>query len=352
MTFFKHVTVLSGVGVGGGSSGVCKHPAHPIGAHFFGANLVPFGPLGARTGPPLSDGPQDARGCAQPAAHVRRRCHFPGGRRRWPKGYLWPHHGGGVFWATGRHRVPDPYFEGAGPPRTGCTSCGGCMLGCRVGAKNTLDKNYLYLAEQKGLVIAARNPGHLGRAGWRWPVTGWKPPRRHRWGRTRRRTLHAKQVVFRRRRARYGAPLIAPARGGSMASRSSRTGWGISCAPTPNRLVGVVSPNPRDMSRGLAIGSIMHTPENGSLEPVRYPAGSGLFSYIGPADGHRCNLAAAPCFRGDGVYAHALGVLCVHCSSAILPSSHSYLLYMRAMEGHLRMQLGRDPYIPAFSAEW
>lgn len=41
----------------------------------------------------------------------------------------------------------DPYFGGIGPERTGCTECGSCMTGCRVGAKNTLVKNYLYLAE-------------------------------------------------------------------------------------------------------------------------------------------------------------------------------------------------------------
>ena len=43
---------------------------------------------------------------------------------------------------------PDPFFGGEGPPRTTCTGCGGCMMGCRYGAKNTLDLNYLYLAEE------------------------------------------------------------------------------------------------------------------------------------------------------------------------------------------------------------
>ena len=46
--------------------------------------------------------------------------------------------------------VPDPYFGGVGPARTGCTECGNCMVGCRVGAKNTLIKNYLALAESLG----------------------------------------------------------------------------------------------------------------------------------------------------------------------------------------------------------
>ena len=47
--------------------------------------------------------------------------------------------------------VPDPYFGGEGPERTGCVRCGSCMIGCRYGAKNTLVKNYLWFAEQLGV---------------------------------------------------------------------------------------------------------------------------------------------------------------------------------------------------------
>ncbi len=49
--------------------------------------------------------------------------------------------------------IPDPYFNGHGPARTTCTFCGACMVGCRQGAKNTLDKNYLYFAEKFGAEI-------------------------------------------------------------------------------------------------------------------------------------------------------------------------------------------------------
>ncbi len=59
----------------------------------------------------------------------------------------------GVFFGQPNVTVPDPYFDGAGPERTGCTLCGGCMVGCRFGAKNTLDQNYLYFAEQWGTKI-------------------------------------------------------------------------------------------------------------------------------------------------------------------------------------------------------
>jgi cholesterol oxidase len=59
----------------------------------------------------------------------------------------------GIFFGEPDKTVPDPYFEGRGPERTGCTFCGSCMVGCPVGAKNTLDRNYLYLAEGHGTQI-------------------------------------------------------------------------------------------------------------------------------------------------------------------------------------------------------
>ncbi|WP_233196888.1 FAD-dependent oxidoreductase [Verrucosispora sp. ts21] len=59
----------------------------------------------------------------------------------------------GVFFGTPGHRVPDPYFGGAGPDRSGCTQCGDCLIGCRIGAKNRLDLNYLHLAERAGATV-------------------------------------------------------------------------------------------------------------------------------------------------------------------------------------------------------
>jgi len=61
----------------------------------------------------------------------------------------------GVFFGRPGEQVPDPYFGGEGPERTGCTFCGACMVGCREGAKNTLLKNYLWFAEKRGAEIHA-----------------------------------------------------------------------------------------------------------------------------------------------------------------------------------------------------
>lgn len=59
----------------------------------------------------------------------------------------------GVYFGEPGVTVPDPYFGGEGPERTGCTRCGACMVGCRFGAKNTLVKNYLWLAERRGATV-------------------------------------------------------------------------------------------------------------------------------------------------------------------------------------------------------
>ena len=59
----------------------------------------------------------------------------------------------GIFFGEPGKTVPDPYFDGEGPPRTGCTNCGRCMVGCPHGAKNSLVKNYLWLAERRGVDV-------------------------------------------------------------------------------------------------------------------------------------------------------------------------------------------------------
>lgn len=61
----------------------------------------------------------------------------------------------GIFFGEEGKEVADPYFGGEGPPRTGCTHCGGCLVGCRTNAKNSLMKNYLYFAEKFGAEVRA-----------------------------------------------------------------------------------------------------------------------------------------------------------------------------------------------------
>jgi cholesterol oxidase len=104
-----------------------------------------------------------------------------------------------VFFGEAGREVPDPYFDGEGPPRTGCVRCGSCMVGCRHGAKNTLVKNYLWFAERLGArVLSERHATEIrpigapdGSAGY--VVTS---VRSGAWLRRERRTMTARGVVI------------------------------------------------------------------------------------------------------------------------------------------------------------
>ncbi|MCZ6506736.1 MAG: GMC family oxidoreductase [Acidobacteria bacterium] len=151
LTLFEHVLVLHGAGVGGGSLVFANQLLTPRDEVFakpewgpgdWRAKLAPYYAearrmLGANPSPRIGRADEllrevglELRG--EDTFHVN---------------------DVGVFFGEAGKTVPDPYFGGAGPDRTGCTFCGACMIGCPVGAKNTLDRNYLYLAERLGVRI-------------------------------------------------------------------------------------------------------------------------------------------------------------------------------------------------------
>ena len=105
----------------------------------------------------------------------------------------------GVYLDNPEQTVPDPYFGGEGPDRTGCHRCGACMLGCRYGAKNTLPKNYLWFAEKLGVkVIADRQVKSIQPLGAADGSGGYRiiSERSGSWVRRRRRTMTAGGVII------------------------------------------------------------------------------------------------------------------------------------------------------------
>jgi cholesterol oxidase len=105
----------------------------------------------------------------------------------------------GVFFGEPDVEVPDPYFDGEGPARTGCTRCGACMVGCRVGAKNTLVKNYLWFAEKAGAeILPEREVTDVRPLGAPDGADGYEVATEYpgAWLRKRRRRFTARGVVF------------------------------------------------------------------------------------------------------------------------------------------------------------
>jgi len=154
MTLFKDIFIFSGSAVGGGSAVYANtlyrakpeffnneqwsdledwqstlSPFYDVAEKMLGVNIVPY------------ENPSDGL-LKDIASHYGMEDTF----QRTPVA---------VFFGEEGVEIEDPYFDGQGPKRTGCTKCGACMVGCRVGAKNTLLKNYLWFAEKKNTEIHA-----------------------------------------------------------------------------------------------------------------------------------------------------------------------------------------------------
>jgi cholesterol oxidase len=186
----------------------------------------------------------------------------------------------GVYFGKPGERSEDPYFGGAGPARAGCTECGSCMTGCRVGAKNTLVKNYLYLAERGGAKVIPLTT-----------VTGLRPRRDgsfevdlRKTGTTSRHfthTLSAGQVVL--AAGTWGTQnLLHSMRDtGALPHLSGRLGE--LTRTNSEAIIGAgrskVDPE-HDYSRGVAITSSIHPDEITHIEPVRYGKGSNAMSLL------------------------------------------------------------------------
>ncbi|GCB46683.1 GMC family oxidoreductase N-terminal domain-containing protein [Streptomyces sp. NL15-2K] len=178
-------------------------------------------------------------------------------------------------------RVADPYFGGAGPARRACNECGECMTGCRHGAKNTLNENYLYLAEKAGAVVhplttvvSITDDSQGGYAIATLPTDD----RRKAKGRTfkaRRVVLAAgtygTQTLLHRMKAGGQLPYISD-RLGELTRTNSEALVG---AQTNNRRYRKVTGEKKvDFTRGVAITSSIHPDANTHIEPVRYGKGS------------------------------------------------------------------------------
>jgi cholesterol oxidase len=242
--------------------------------------------------------------------------------------------------------IDDPYFGGEGPSRNTCIHCGGCMVGCRYNAKNTLVKNYLYFAEKWGGRIQSeatvRNVLPLApdqADGARYEVvyhrtTAWiiKPEQRVR-GRNvifSGGTLGTLGLLFRCKEVTHTLPHISNHLGSLVRSNSEA-------------LLGMMSPDKQtDYSKGVAITSIFQADSKTAVEPVRYSAGSSLLRWLSSPQ-------IKPQKRFIKRFFSLLLKLIVHpmvfLRAYLLPGWAEYttiLLAMQTEDNRLHMRLGRS----------
>src|ERR1022692_4379453 len=185
----------------------------------------------------------------------------------------------------GNQIFPDPFFGGAGPARTTCIGCGGCMIGCRYGAKNTLDLTYLYLAEKHGAqifpetrVVDVQPLGGIGDGSTGYEVgtvnsTAWIQRQSGR--------FTCRGVVFSASSLGTMELLFHLKENGSLPAISSQLGQHV--RTNSESLIGARTPGyAQDVSQGIAIGSGVYIDEHTHIEAVRYPRGSDAMGFLPP----------------------------------------------------------------------
>lgn len=245
----------------------------------------------------------------------------------------------GVFFGEPNRRVSDPYFAGAGPERVGCNFCGGCMVGCRFGAKNTLDQNYLFFAEKWGAKVFAETS-----------VTRIRPRAEGYEVETKVSTaLFAKSgPTFRAKRVIVAAgvlgtvELLLKNRDVYKTLPNISTRLGDFVRTNGESLLGATSFEAhRNLSRGIAIGAAFHPNSLTKIESVRYPSGSGVMRLLGVPITPNGSAFTRPLKMFARIVRRLPRIIRLW-RVADWARSTVILLVMQSVDEHLRLRLGRS----------
>jgi cholesterol oxidase len=198
----------------------------------------------------------------------------------------------GAFFGEPGKTVPDPYFDGAGPARTACVRAGRCLLGCPHGAKNSVDFNYLYLAERLGVEIMPERtvvdirPLGTGDGSGGYAVAS---ERSGAWVRRERRTLTARGVVLAAGTLGTNGLLASCKQSGSLPGVSDQLGHLV--RTNSEAVLAVTAKDAsHDFSKGtIAITSSIYPSEDTHIETFTYGPGadviSGMMTMLTPDGG-------------------------------------------------------------------
>ena len=279
ISFLKHVSAMSGVGVGGGSlvyANTLPKPSSPFFNHGSWAGLADW----EKELAPHYNTAWKMLGATKNTYFGESDLAFKELAKEIGQEDKFKTVKVAVYFGENDVTVEDPYFNGKGPTRTGCVQCGSCMTGCRHNAKNTLDKNYLHLAQQHGAeIISEQEVTDIIPLDEKNGATGYEIIFRQSTKLFKKKqSVKAKGVVL-SGGVLGTVPLLLKQKKKNLANLSDKVGNNIR---TNNEalILTVTSDKTKNMSDGIAIGSIIEIDENSNIEPVRYGKGSGFWRVL------------------------------------------------------------------------
>jgi cholesterol oxidase len=341
LRFFRDVTVLAGAGVGGGSLGYACTLPMPKSSFFQASSWSHLADWEQELEPHYATARQMLGVARVPRLFNADRILLNVAKRRGKEADFQVPDVGIYFGDAGR-LAPDPFFDGAGPERRGCRFCGACMTGCRHGAKNSLDRNYLYLARKRGLTLHADTEViDVVPAGGGYRVRALQGKGGFSFAR-RPLDFTAHQVIFAGGALGSVELLLRLAKKGSLPDLSDELGRRVR-TNEESLLAVTVNSRERSMSEGVAIGSLFQTDERSHLEVVRYGEGSGFWRLLAlPHVASNVPGALKVLLAMLAVLRHPIRFLRAWLVSDWAKYT-AILLYMRSFDGSLRFRLRRGP---------
>ncbi len=356
ISFFNEAFVLSGVGYGGGSLVYANTHMMPASRFFQDAIWSHLQDWESALKPHYERARQMLGTTKNPHLGVEDQA-LKAVAEKWGRGNSFSSVDVGIYFGDPNQSV-DPYFNGEGPLRKGCILCSGCMIGCRHDAKNTLDKNYLYLAEKRGAqVLTGIKIEKIEFDSDIYTVSGQSPESLHQRNEVQVKAkgvvlaagvLGTLEILFKQKWKYKTLPKLSERLGEKFRTNSES-------------LCGVAGSDIK-LNNGIAISSVIHPDDNTHIQICKYPNGSGLMGKLGTAPAGAGGIVSRGIQSGIYFLRHPWPYLKLMLNFEIA-SKAIFLLVMQNLDNsmkmvfkrgffgwRLKMQNGSGERVPSFIA--